>query len=191
MQQCDLLHSKPHVRTKAAKGVCSWTFACFAPGGRNTRLMAACRLAMPLASCGSAAHPAQTPPINVCQSTWVNGRPGTGCGSFGQTPQYRITWPAAADFVLPTEGRRQLFLAVCKGRMQARCMQAAMDAEIHMVNPPQVLSCSGRYEGPSCEIDINECVRATAGCAANAGCINTDGGYQCKCYWGYDGAASQ
>ena len=44
-----------------------------------------------------------------------------------------------------------------------------------------------RYEGPSCSIDINECVRGTAGCAANAGCINTQGSYRCRCYFGYQG----
>lgn len=48
---------------------------------------------------------------------------------------------------------------------------------------------SGRYEGPSCSIDINECVRGTAGCAANAGCINTEGSYRCQCYFGYQGEA--
>ena len=44
-----------------------------------------------------------------------------------------------------------------------------------------------RYEGPSCSIDINECVRGTAGCAANAGCINTQGSYRCQCYFGFQG----
>ncbi|GMH40074.1 hypothetical protein BSKO_07978 [Bryopsis sp. KO-2023] len=37
-------------------------------------------------------------------------------------------------------------------------------------------------EGPGCDIDINECVRATAGCPKNGGCINTDGGFECQCY---------
>ncbi len=44
-----------------------------------------------------------------------------------------------------------------------------------------------RFEGPSCNIDVNECSRGTAGCAAHAGCINSNGGYTCTCYWGYDG----
>ncbi|CAD7701855.1 unnamed protein product [Ostreobium quekettii] len=43
------------------------------------------------------------------------------------------------------------------------------------------------YEGPKCKIDINECVRGTAGCHANAGCINTDGGFTCQCHPGYEG----
>lgn len=47
-----------------------------------------------------------------------------------------------------------------------------------------------RFEGPACNIDVNECVRGTAGCAGNAGCINSVGGYTCRCYWGFDGAPS-
>lgn len=45
-----------------------------------------------------------------------------------------------------------------------------------------------RYEGPGCDIDINECVRGTAGCAANAGCRNTNGSFACTCRYGYSGA---
>jgi hypothetical protein len=47
-----------------------------------------------------------------------------------------------------------------------------------------------RFEGSGCNIDINECVRGTAGCAKNAGCINSVGGYTCRCYYGYDGVPS-
>ena len=46
-------------------------------------------------------------------------------------------------------------------------------------------------EGPACDIDINECVRGTAGCATNAACINSDGGYTCKCFKGFSGNASK
>lgn len=45
-----------------------------------------------------------------------------------------------------------------------------------------------RYEGPACDIDINECVRGTAACAQNAGCTNTNGSFACTCYYGYSGA---
>ena len=41
---------------------------------------AGARLAAPLASCGSAARSVPQPAINTCRSTWVDGRPGTGCG---------------------------------------------------------------------------------------------------------------
>ena len=47
-----------------------------------------------------------------------------------------------------------------------------------------------RYEGPACDIDINECVRGTAGCAANAGCTNSNGSFSCACWYGYSGECS-
>ena len=31
-----------------------------------------------------------------------------------------------------------------------------------------------RFEGPGCDIDVNECVRGTAGCATGAACINSE-----------------
>lgn len=47
-----------------------------------------------------------------------------------------------------------------------------------------------RYEGPGCNIDVNECVRGTSGCAAHAGCTNTDGSFVCACDYGYSGKRS-
>ena len=44
-----------------------------------------------------------------------------------------------------------------------------------------------RYEGPDCDVDINECVRATAGCSGHAGCINVKGSYKCTCHYGFSG----
>ncbi|KAK9841349.1 hypothetical protein WJX74_004374 [Apatococcus lobatus] len=43
------------------------------------------------------------------------------------------------------------------------------------------------YEGPNCDIDIDECVRGTAGCASSAACRNTPGGFTCQCFMGYTG----
>ena len=42
-----------------------------------------------------------------------------------------------------------------------------------------------RYEGVGCTLDINECVRGTADCPANAGCVNSNGSYSCPCFYGY------
>lgn len=49
------------------------------------------------------------------------------------------------------------------------------------------------YEGPGCNIDINECARQTAGCDPNAACTNQAGGFACHCFDGYtgDGASCQ
>lgn len=43
----------------------------------------------------------------------------------------------------------------------------------------------GRYEGPDCNLDINECLRQTVTCPANAGCVNTEGSYKCPCWPGF------
>lgn len=43
------------------------------------------------------------------------------------------------------------------------------------------------FDGPNCTTDINECLRGTDDCAAESNCINTDGSFECVCWWGYDG----
>ena len=35
-------------------------------------------------------------------------------------------------------------------------------------------ACWPRFEGPACEVDINECVRGTSGCAPTAVCLNSE-----------------
>ena len=44
-----------------------------------------------------------------------------------------------------------------------------------------------RYEGPNCDVDVDECVRATAGCSPHASCLNSKGGFTCTCYYGFTG----
>lgn len=34
------------------------------------------------------------------------------------------------------------------------------------------------FEGPDCNLDINECVRGTSGCPDNSACVNTEGGFR-------------
>lgn len=51
----------------------------------------------------------------------------------------------------------------------------------------KVMAAGCRYEGPDCNININECVRGTDNCPANSGCVDSDGGFSCPCYWGYQG----
>ena len=40
-------------------------------------------------------------------------------------------------------------------------------------------------------MDINECVRGTAACPANAGCVNSNGSYACPCFFGHQLAGAQ
>jgi hypothetical protein len=46
--------------------------------------------------------------------------------------------------------------------------------------------CPYGREGTDC-IDINECVRGTDTCSKHAACINTQGGFECKCFEGFWG----
>ncbi len=68
------------------------------------------------------------------------------------------------------------------GKSVATC--ASQHAAVGLPSPP---SCPSGYEGPSCSTDINECARGLAGCAPNASCTNTPGGYTCACFPGYSG----
>ena len=47
-----------------------------------------------------------------------------------------------------------------------------------------------RFEGPGCDIDVNECVRGTAGCGTGAVCLNTQGGFDCECPLGSTGGGT-
>jgi hypothetical protein len=48
-------------------------------GNFETCGLALCRLEGPVADCGQSSRPANNPPVNSCQSTWVGGKQGTGC----------------------------------------------------------------------------------------------------------------
>lgn len=43
--------------------------------------------------------------------------------------------------------------------------------------------CRAGKEGPNCDVPINECVRGTASCSPRATCIDTEAGYECRCFW--------
>ncbi|KAK9917687.1 hypothetical protein WJX75_007185 [Coccomyxa subellipsoidea] len=47
------------------------------------------------------------------------------------------------------------------------------------------------FEGPQCNVDINECVRGTHNCAANSTCVNTVGSFSCQCWRGFTGDGTQ
>lgn len=57
-------------------------------------------------------------------------------------------------------------------------------------NIAAIPECPAGYEGPNCNIDINECARGTADCGTGALCINAQGGYNCTCPLGTTGSGS-
>jgi mannan endo-1,4-beta-mannosidase len=57
-------------------------------------------------------------------------------------------------------------------------------------SPLSLPECPEGYEGPSCDIDINECTRGTAGCGTGAVCINAPGSFECACPLGSTGSGT-
>lgn len=108
------------------------------------------------------------------------GSPGGLFGTYASDP---------ASAVASTYGRA---MAQLSSGVNPTCVAAQSLGSL-----PAVADCSatwvdGRngtgYEGPNCDIDINECVRATGGCASEGGvCVNTRGSYHCTCQRGYVG----
>ena len=54
-------------------------------------------------------------------------------------------------------------------------------------NVPAVASCEAGKEGPTCSLNVNECLRGLDNCHENAACIDTDEGFTCECFYGYTG----
>ena len=106
----------------------------------------------------------------------------------------------------PTEGTYPIFdsdatfqtIDGFTASMRALTGQAVAGCSVpNGVQLPALKNCSSTWvngrpgtgmEGPTCQTDINECVRGTAGCAAvGSACVNTEGGYECSCTLGYQG----
>ena len=48
-----------------------------------------------------------------------------------------------------------------------------------------ICECAAGYAGPTCEVDINECL--TAVCPANTRCVDAVNSYTCVCNPGFEG----
>ncbi|HRE90738.1 MAG TPA: EGF domain-containing protein, partial [Myxococcota bacterium] len=54
-------------------------------------------------------------------------------------------------------------------------------------DPPYTCTCDAGWEGPRCDVDIDECQRGDDDCAADATCRNTLGSFGCLCNPGFLG----
>ncbi|KAI3438631.1 hypothetical protein D9Q98_001053 [Chlorella vulgaris] len=101
---------------------------------------------------------------------------GLASGLFGVFESNTATWSLIAGFASTMND--------LSGGAGAAC---TADSPVAAV-PPACSSKEGTgYEGPACNIDINECARQTAGCHPDAACTNTPGSFSCRCFDGYEG----
>lgn len=107
-------------------------------------------------------------------------------------------WSGRAPTECSAEARRErglqeaAFLASKNGPVAGPCDPAAKAAPAGATAKSCASTLVGGLpgtglEGGACNVDINECVRGTDNCAVNATCINTNGGFQCKCWVGFAG----
>ncbi|KAL4859907.1 Mannan endo-1 [Chlorella vulgaris] len=101
---------------------------------------------------------------------------GLASGLFGVFESNTATWSLIAGFASTMND--------LSGGAAVAC---TADSPVAAVPP----ACSSKegigYEGPACNIDINECARQTAGCHPDAACTNTPGSFACRCFDGYEG----
>ena len=57
--------------------------------------------------------------------------------------------------------------------------------------PLSLPKCPAGFEGPDCDIDINECARGIAECGEGAICVNEEGSYECVCPLGSTGEPTE
>lgn len=72
--------------------------------------------------------------------------------------------------------RSGLCIAVC----QQKCLNGGV------CKRPNVCSCPNAFEGPACELDVDECATGAHGCLGpSSRCVNMAGWYYCACSPGY------
>ncbi|KAL4437982.1 hypothetical protein ABPG77_004203 [Micractinium sp. CCAP 211/92] len=100
---------------------------------------------------------------------------GGGAGQFG-------IYPSDATFKL-VQANAAAVQQLAAGPPLAQCSPGG---------PSAAPACADKgYEGPACDVDVDECVRGTAGCAATSICLNSPGSFECVCPLGTTGAPLQ
>lgn len=73
-----------------------------------------------------------------------------------------------------------LFLPRCIAVCQQKCLNGGVCTR------PDVCTCPNAFEGPACELDVDECATGTHGCLGpSSRCVNMAGWYYCACSPGY------
>ncbi|XP_016659491.1 protein kinase C-binding protein NELL1 isoform X5 [Acyrthosiphon pisum] len=68
----------------------------------------------------------------------------------------------------------------CRPVCQQKCLNGGVCAR------PDVCSCPNAFEGPACELDVDECTTGAHGCLGpSSRCVNMAGWYYCACSPGY------
>lgn len=64
------------------------------------------------------------------------------------------------------------------------CQQKCLNGGV--CTRPDVCSCPNAFEGPACELDVDECTTGAHGCLGpSSRCVNMAGWYYCACSPGY------
>ena len=74
--------------------------------------------------------------------------------------------------------------------LNAQTIPGCSLADAKKADVPPLPACDAGQEGPSCERNVNECLRGLDSCDKNAACVDTDGSFTCECYYGYAGDGS-
>ena len=141
------------------------------------------------APCNASAHAAPAAAAN-CTRTRVDGLPGTGRALSRALRKLvlgaRMARTAAAGPCM-LGGLESKPVYACQGLVTIMHSMKVAQHEGRGACDRQAGVCMRRFEGPACDVDINECVRGTANCAANSTCTNSNGSFSCACWEGFAG----
>lgn len=104
-------------------------------------------------------------------------------------PVHRVVWKGATyltcSFDIKEYVKRALLLLFPISCFRtAVCRQQCLNGG--MCTRPNVCACPNAFEGPTCELDVDECATGAHGCLGpSSRCVNMAGWYYCACSPGY------